>query len=191
MMTSYKYFILCLIISFIWSCKSHKQAIDKNLSKVNCAFCDTLQPFTYSLKAIDKNIEGVPLIGKIDSTYRDSVRVLTKTEIQSIEEALFCFLGQKESVIDSFFPPEMQRQVWMNDNLAKKTKDYSFNRGDYVTVTSSTYRVEEKETDDTDLWLRGGGQFKLEFTKIGDEYIYSGTPLDTIQWKNCISIEYE
>ena len=179
-------FFYFLLLWLLWSCKSHEQ-INIDSIKNTCAYCDSLHGFKYPLRVIDKNIEGVLLVNKIDSAYRDSVRVLTKNEIQTIKDALFCFLGKNEAVVDRYFHPKMERVDFNNDKLGK-TKIYIFNRGDYINTASSTYTVEDEKSKNTELWLLGSEQFELKFTMIGAEFIYTGTKYDSIRWNNYIGL---
>lgn len=186
MMINNKYLFLCMLIIISYSCKSYKEIEDERIVVRNtCSFCDTLQKFSYPLRAIDRNIEGIPLFKDVDMTNRDSFQVLTELEVKSIEEALFCFLGKEEKVVDLYFPSEMERDVWGDRNSVNITKTYSFNKGQYVNNKTNIYLEEDGKSEDADLCLLGTEYFSLRFVKIESKFVYSGVALDTLRLSDC------
>ncbi len=183
--------MLCFPILFLLACINKKKAQDKSPPLGLCSYCDslnnTLRPFEYPLRVIDKNVEGIPLVENTDNTIRDSLNVLTDLEIKKIEDKLFCFIGKTEQKIDAYFPPEMNRVDWGKDRNGNKKKKYAFNRGNFISTAPPYQKVEEPQGSATIFSLEGGGNIELVLKLVKEEWVFIGTKQDSIRLEHCIS----
>lgn len=187
------YFIAFLLLSVIFSCNSQKKTYSPEGTNLGCSYCDSLLNggyyIDYPFREVDKNTEGIPLIKNAENIKKDSFHVLTEYEVQEIQDNLFCFFGMEESMVDNYFHSSFRRNEWDTDDVSHKSKGYNFNMGNYVNKASRVYQTVEKADANTEFWLQGGMEFRLEFTKLKDEFIYTGTRQDSINLRDCIEKE--
>lgn len=172
-----------LLSLFLFACKAQKR--NSQIIKISekCSYCDSLLNsgiFKYPYREIDKNIEGIPLLQERNPTgFNDSMQVYTEFEVAAIEGNLYCLLGLNKDSVNQLFHPNIHRELWKNSG-ERQSIGFYYNKGNYIDAESNNYTVVPYENDGTEFWLLGGGHFMLDFSKMGSDFIYTGTIRDSV-----------
>jgi hypothetical protein len=191
------YFIAFLFMSVLFSCNSQKKTYSPEGTNLGCSYCDSLLNggyyIDYPFREVDKNADGdrIPLVNKADSIYKDSAYAITEFEMQRTNSNLFCFLGMKEKEVDKYFHPKFRRNEWETGSTESKIMIYYFNLGNFMKNKGAFNQpVNSDDVDDnSEFWLIGSGDFRLEYKKVKNDFIYTGTMQDSINLRDCINKE--
>lgn len=193
------YFTAIILSSIFLSCNIKKEAYSAKGAILECSYCDSLFKggyyVDYPIREVDKNADGdrIPLVDKSDGIYKDSSHAITEFEMQRTNNSMFCFLGMEETEVDKYFHPKFRRNIWQTGNDETRIMVYYFELGNFVKNKGGGYQPVNEDNPDGDLefWLIGSDDFRLEFKKVDDRFIYSGTMLDSINLRNCMNKEKE
>jgi len=193
------YFLAILLVSILLSCNSQKKTYSERGTNLRCSYCDSLFKggyyIDYLIREVNKNADGdrIPLVDKSDGIHKDSSRAITEFEMQHTNNNMFCFLGMEETEVDKYFHPKFRRNKWQTGNDETRIIVYYFELGNFVKNKGWGYEPVNEDNPDGNLefWLIGSDDFRMEYKKVDDRFIYSGTMQDSMNLRNCINKEKE
>lgn len=176
------FFALCL---FYFGCFCFKTPKVEPFSN-KCIVCDSIlfeqKVLQIPKRKVDINLTGIPLLKKEGSVaIPDSAMVLTSKESRNVYNTLFCFLGKKVHEVDSYFSSlDNFKSDLYNSN--KFIKSYYYNLGDYF---QNGRIVDHIDGADLEFKITHLTKFDLIFSKIGNDTLFTGTKIDSINLMNC------
>lgn len=160
-----------VILTLLFSCSIDKQE--------TCDLCNTILEENKTISYPERQVRGLAGCGIYSPGAEKLIQVkraLTPWEYKKMEEKLFCFVGKNEIQINSYFKYflEYHNTTYSRDSI-ELTKE----------ILVNVYNIESFPKD-----IYKNGTYKslrLDFKKLENEYVFTGTHKDSINLSNCLN----